>query len=149
MWAPVRLHTRTQIDIAILFLHRIYLAMSMFDKLKKGAQKAGQQASVFIKDGSSKIATEGQNFVQGFSLPGEAEKAAKILASFLGESSYPTADVLNVLRAVKADPEHPESALNSIPKVVLQRARGMSFHAAWSSPLTLRACPQDSQYSRS
>lgn len=46
--------------------------------------------------------------MQGFSLPGEAEKAAKILASFL------------------ADPEHPESALNSIPKVVLQRARGLA-----------------------
>jgi len=82
--------------------------MSMFDKIKKGAQKAGQQASVMIKDGSTKIASESQSFVQGFSLPGEAEKAAKILASFL------------------ADPEHPESALNSIPKVVLQRARGLA-----------------------
>lgn len=61
--------------------------MSMFDKIKKGAQKAGQQASVLIKDGSSKIASEGQNFVQGFSLPGEADKAAKTLASFLGELS--------------------------------------------------------------
>ena len=58
--------------------------MSMLDKFKKGAQKAGMQASAFLKDGSSKIASESHNFAQGFTLPGEAEKAAKILASFLG-----------------------------------------------------------------
>ncbi|KAI0916845.1 hypothetical protein AcW1_007814 [Taiwanofungus camphoratus] len=82
--------------------------MSMLDKFRKGAQKAGQQASIFIKDGSQKLANESHNFVQGFSLPGEADKAAKTLASFL------------------ADPENPESALNSIPKIVLQRARGLA-----------------------
>ncbi|PCH39897.1 DUF500-domain-containing protein [Wolfiporia cocos MD-104 SS10] len=82
--------------------------MSMFDKIKKGAQKAGQQASVFVRDGGNKIASESQSFVHGFSLPGEADKAAKILASFL------------------ANPDHPESALNSIPKAVLQRARGLA-----------------------
>lgn len=58
----------------------------MLDKFRKGAQKAGMQASAFLKDGSSKIANESHNFAQGFTLPGEAEKAAKILASFLGES---------------------------------------------------------------
>ncbi|KAI9059264.1 DUF500-domain-containing protein [Trametes coccinea BRFM310] len=83
--------------------------MSMLDKFRKGAQKAGIQASAFLKEGSSRIANESQHFVQGFSLPGEAEKAAKILASFL------------------ADPEHPESALNAIPKAVLQRARGLAI----------------------
>ncbi|KAF9242643.1 DUF500-domain-containing protein [Melanogaster broomeanus] len=72
--------------------------MSMFDKFKRGAQKAGIQATAFVKEGSS----------IGFSLPGEAEKAAKILESFL------------------ADPDRPESALNSIPKAVLQRARGLA-----------------------
>ncbi|KAH9948892.1 hypothetical protein B0H21DRAFT_787572 [Amylocystis lapponica] len=90
--------------------------MSMLDKFRKGAQKAGTQASAFLKDGSVKIANESHNFVQGFSLPGEAEKAAKILASFLGKHTEPA-----------ADPEHPESALNSIPKVVLQRARGLAI----------------------
>ena len=59
----------------------------MFDKFRKGAQKAGMQASAFIKDGSSKLANESHHFAQGFTLPGEAEKAAKILASFLGEIS--------------------------------------------------------------
>jgi len=70
--------------------------------------KAGVQASAFIKEGSSRVQSSSQSFAQGFSLPGEAEKAAKILATFL------------------ADPDHPASALNSIPKVVLQRARGLA-----------------------
>ncbi|KAI0632397.1 DUF500-domain-containing protein [Trametes polyzona] len=83
--------------------------MSMLDKFRKGAQKAGIQATAFLKEGSNRLANESQHFVQGFSLPGEAEKAAKILESFL------------------ADPEHPESALNSIPKAVLQRARGLAI----------------------
>lgn len=82
--------------------------MSVLDKFRKGAVKAGIQASAFIKEGSSRVQSSSQSFAQGFSLPGEAEKAAKILASFL------------------ADPDHPESALNSIPKVVLQRARGLA-----------------------
>ncbi|KAI9508873.1 hypothetical protein F5148DRAFT_1275534 [Russula earlei] len=82
--------------------------MSMFDKFKKGAFKAGVQASTLIKEGSSRVQSSSQSFAQGFSLPGEAEKAAKILATFL------------------ADPDNPESALNSIPKAVLQRARGLA-----------------------
>jgi len=80
----------------------------MLDKFRKGASKAGVQASAFLRDGSSRIANESHNFVQGFNLPGEAEKAARILASFL------------------ANPDHPESALNAIPKAVLQRARGLA-----------------------
>jgi len=80
----------------------------MLDKFKKGAAKAGLQASSFLKEGSSRVQSSSQSFAQGFSLPGEAEKAAKILATFL------------------ADPDHPASALNSIPKVVLQRARGLA-----------------------
>lgn len=39
----------------------------------------------------------------------QCEKSAKILASFL------------------ADPQHPESALNAIPKEVLRRAKGSVF----------------------
>ena len=60
--------------------------MSMLDKFRKGASKAGVQASAFLRDGSSRIANESHNLMQGFSLPGEAEKAARILASFLGTS---------------------------------------------------------------
>lgn len=58
--------------------------MSMLDKFKKGAERAGMQASAFLKEGGSRAASESRGFVQGFSLPGESEKAAKILASFLG-----------------------------------------------------------------
>jgi lipid-binding SYLF domain-containing protein len=82
--------------------------MSFLDKFRKGAEKAGIQATAFLKDGSSKIATESRGFAQGFTLPGEAEKAAKILESFL------------------ANPDHPESALNAIPKAVLRNARGLA-----------------------
>ncbi|KAF8527583.1 DUF500-domain-containing protein [Hysterangium stoloniferum] len=82
--------------------------MSFLDKFRQGAQKAGIQATAFLKEGGSRAASESRGFVQGFSLPGEAEKAAGILESFL------------------ADPENPQSALNSIPKAVLQRARGLA-----------------------
>ncbi|KAL1741739.1 hypothetical protein HDZ31DRAFT_44753 [Schizophyllum fasciatum] len=62
-----------------------------------------------MQTSGNRLASEGREFVQGFSLPGEAEKAAKILDSFL------------------ADPERPESALNAIPKAVLQNARGLAI----------------------
>jgi len=81
----------------------------MLDKFRKGAQKAGIQATAFVQASSTKVASGSRDFVQTFSLPGEADKAAKILNSFL------------------ADPTHPESALNSIPKPVLQRARGLAI----------------------
>jgi len=80
----------------------------MLDKFRKGAQKAGIQATAFMQASTSKVASGSRDFAQTFSLPGEAEKAAKILDSFL------------------ADPERPQSALNAIPKAVLQRARGLA-----------------------
>jgi hypothetical protein len=47
-----------------------------------------------------------------------------------------------------ADPDHPESALNSIPKAVLQRARGPYPMIPALSPLTvLLSFEQVSQYS--
>jgi SH3 domain-containing YSC84-like protein 1 len=58
--------------------------MSFLDKFRKGAEKAAIQATAFARDSSSKLASESRGFVQGFSLPGESEKAAKILESFLG-----------------------------------------------------------------
>ena len=64
--------------------------MLMLDKFKKGAQKAGMQATAFVQAGSTKVASGSRDFVQGFSLPGEAEKAANILDSFLGTSNDST-----------------------------------------------------------
>jgi SH3 domain-containing YSC84-like protein 1 len=58
--------------------------MAFLDKFRAGAQKAAIQATAFAKDGSAKVASGSRDFVQGFSLPGEADKAAKILHSFLG-----------------------------------------------------------------
>ncbi|KAJ6452537.1 DUF500-domain-containing protein [Mycena vitilis] len=83
--------------------------MSLLDKFKQGAHKAGIQATAFGQKAGGSIASGSRDLVQGFSLPGEAEKAAKILDSFL------------------ADPDRPESALNSIPKAVLQSARGLAI----------------------
>jgi len=83
--------------------------MAFLDKFRSGAKKAAIQATAFAKDSSTRIQNETRSFAQGFSLPGEADKAAKILESFL------------------ANPDHPNSALNSIPKAVLQRARGLAI----------------------
>ena len=60
----------------------------MLDKFRKGAQKAGFQASAFVQQSSMKVASGSRDFVQTFSLPGEAEKAANILASFLGTPDH-------------------------------------------------------------
>jgi len=109
--------------------------MSMLDKFRRGAQKAGIQATAFVRESSTRVASGSREFVQGFTLPGEAEKAAKILESFLGAYvcvnifvvhwPYETAVLHALCNDVDpADPDRPESALNSIPKVVLQRARG-------------------------
>jgi len=59
----------------------------MLNKFRLAAEKAGIQATAFLKESSNKVANESRDFVQGFSLPGEAEKAAKILETFLGEFS--------------------------------------------------------------
>ncbi|KAM6494081.1 Family of unknown function (DUF500) domain containing protein [Amanita muscaria] len=83
--------------------------MSLLDKFRKSAQKAGMQATAFVQQSSSKVASGSRDFVQTFSLPGEADKAANILASFL------------------ADPDDAQSALNSVPKAVLQHARGLAI----------------------
>ena len=56
----------------------------MLDRFRKGAQKAGIQATAFVQTSTNKIASGSKEFAQTFSLPGEAEKAAKILDSFLG-----------------------------------------------------------------
>ncbi|EAU86024.1 SH3 domain-containing protein [Coprinopsis cinerea okayama7 len=85
------------------------MSEDLLSKFRRGAQKAGIQATAFFHTSSNKVASGSREFAQTFTLPGEAEKAAKILEAFL------------------ADPDRPESALNSIPKAVLQRARGLAI----------------------
>ena len=60
--------------------------LSPLDKFRKGAQKAGIQATAFLQQSSNKIASGSREFAQTFTLPGEVEKAAKILEAFLGLS---------------------------------------------------------------
>jgi len=62
------------------------MADSLMNKFRKGAQKASIQATAFVRDSSTKVASGSRDLMQGFTLPGEAEKAAKILDSFLGVS---------------------------------------------------------------
>ncbi|KAK0551750.1 hypothetical protein OC846_001954 [Tilletia horrida] len=83
--------------------------MSMLNRFRSAAQKAGVQATAFAQNTSRQVQEQAKVAQAGFSLPKECERAAKILQSFL------------------ADPEHPESALNSIPKAVLQQAKGLAI----------------------
>ena len=60
------------------------MADSLLNRFRKGAEKAAIQATAFAQTSANKIAHESKGFAQGFTLPGEAEKAANILESFLG-----------------------------------------------------------------
>jgi len=82
---------------------------SLFGRLKTAATKAGKQATAFGMDVGQKVGEGSKQVTSGFSLEKECGRAANTLSSFL------------------ADPDHPESALNAIPKVVLQRARGLAI----------------------
>ena len=62
--------------------------VSMLERFRKGAQKAGIQATAFMQTSTTKIATGSREFAQTFTLPGEADKAARILESFLGIRFY-------------------------------------------------------------
>lgn len=77
-------------------------------KFQTAAGKVGTQATAFAQQTGQQINQQAKVAQEGFSLPKECDKAARILQSFL------------------ADPEHPDSALNSIPKAVLQQAKGLA-----------------------
>jgi len=67
----------------------------------------------------------GSSLMQSFSLPGESEKAAKILGHFLGASPLSLNPARASIDSLVADPSRPASALNSVPKAVLLRAKGI------------------------
>lgn len=58
---------------------------SLLNKFRATANKAGIQATAFMKEGQARVAQESRGLAQTFSLPGEADKCAKILETFLGE----------------------------------------------------------------
>lgn len=82
---------------------------SYLRKFQVAAGKVGTQATAFAQNTGQQLSQQAKLAQAGFSLPKECEKAARILQSFL------------------ADPEHPDSALNSIPKAVLQQAKGLAI----------------------
>ncbi|POW06212.1 hypothetical protein PSTT_09128 [Puccinia striiformis] len=83
--------------------------MSLMERFQSVAKKVGVQATAFSRDVAT-MATDGsRQLVTEFKLESECERSAKILSSFL------------------ADPLHPESALNAIPKAVLQNAHGLAI----------------------
>lgn len=83
--------------------------MSFLNKVKAGLNQAGKDVTKFATNVGTTIGEGSKQASSGFKLENECEKASKTLASFL------------------ADPDHPESALNSIPKAVLQRAKGLAI----------------------
>ena len=66
------------------FVLTITSHMSLLDRFRQGAHKAGLQATAFAQTSANKIVNESKGIANSFSLPGEAEKAANILESFLG-----------------------------------------------------------------
>ncbi|PWN24690.1 DUF500-domain-containing protein [Jaminaea rosea] len=78
------------------------------DRFRTAAQKAGTQATTFASQASRQLSEQAKIAQAGFSLPKECQRAATILQGFL------------------ADPSHPDTALNAIPKAVLNNAKGLA-----------------------
>lgn len=78
------------------------------DRFRTAAQKAGVQATAFASQTSRQLSEQAKIAQAGFALPKECQRAATILQSFL------------------ADPTHPDTALNAIPKAVLNNAKGLA-----------------------
>lgn len=88
------------------------------------------------QDSAALASTQAAAAKTSFSLPGECLKAANILKAFLGaslslEALRGKADGLTRYSPTsparpQADPSHPQSALNAIPKAVLLNAKGIA-----------------------
>lgn len=85
--------------------------MSFMNKLQQGISRAGEQAAALGSGLQKQVGSNQgvQGITSNFSLEKECERAAHTLQSFL------------------ADPHHPQSALNSIPREVLRRAKGLAI----------------------
>lgn len=79
--------------------------MSLLNKFQSAASRVGTQATAF----GTRAIDQAEQFAGGFTLDKECDKAAKTLQSFV------------------ANPEDPQSALNSIPKAVLRRAKALAI----------------------
>ncbi|GAA6023907.1 hypothetical protein JCM10207_009270 [Rhodosporidiobolus poonsookiae] len=83
--------------------------MSFLSKFKSTATEVGIKATAFGQRAAEQAQQGGAKALVSFKLENEVQKAATTLQAFL------------------ADPNHPESALNSIPKTVLARAKGLAI----------------------
>ena len=98
--------------------------------------QVGNQATAFGKD-VQQFASEGTRQVQtGFKLESEVRFAFRLpsyQSCHLTKTDEKNHECMQCQKAAKtlqsflADPEHPESALNSIPKAVLLRAKGLAI----------------------
>jgi len=82
--------------------------MSLLNRFKAVAQDVTKQAAVIGELAVREIDAGSKQLQGGFTLEKECSRAAQTLASFL------------------ADPGNPQSALNSIPKAVLRKAKGLA-----------------------
>lgn len=78
-------------------------------KVQAFGAKAGQTAAQFGQQVVSEAQAGSNKALTGFKLENETAKAARSLQAFV------------------ADPHHPESALNAIPKEVLARSKGLAI----------------------
>lgn len=97
------LKRRSQLLNPVNSTDKMQNASGLWGKVKSQAQAAGSMAQgainvslpttvrisypslIAVQNGSQRAATGGSGLMQSFSLPGESQKAAKILKSFLGE----------------------------------------------------------------
>jgi len=83
--------------------------MSFVRKFQDVVSKAQEQASVQGGNLSRQMGTGSQQLTSNFTLEKECQRAAATLESFA------------------ANPQHPQSALNAIPREVLRRAKGLAI----------------------
>ncbi|CAO1622611.1 unnamed protein product [Sympodiomycopsis kandeliae] len=84
------------------------MSSNYLDRFRSAANKAGVQATAFAQQTSRQLGEQAKIAQAGFALPKECDRAAKILQGFL------------------ADPSDPDTALNAIPKAVLNNAKGLA-----------------------
>lgn len=87
----------------------------VLNKLQATAKSLGENAARTMDEAAKTMEASSTKALKGFKLENECTKAGATLRSFL------------------ADPEHPESALNAIPKAVLQKCRGLAVFTVYKA----------------
>lgn len=98
----------------------------MLNKFKAAAAKAGVQATAFSQQVAREVQEGSSKTLISFKLENEVNFLA-ILLSHHADPCLQCTKAAKILQSFLADPNHPESALNAIPKEVLARARGFAI----------------------